>query len=150
MVSEVDKLRISAAYQAAVERSKVAGELASLWVRSLLLVNGGAIAGLTALAKGGAFDASPCLLAIALGAFAASAVLTLIALMVAYCGEVDGQNSAAKVADDLARAASADQPLPDVEAVAMASWLVAIILAGLSLLALLVGLGASIVIVTAQ
>jgi hypothetical protein len=93
--------QVEAYYAEAGARSRSAADLAMLWVRSVLVVNGGAIVGLTTLVTTKPeMVSSPSGLGFSFALFGASAIIVLAALFVGYLGEINIATADTEFADD--------------------------------------------------
>lgn len=147
---DAQRLRLETAYRAVDTRNRIAADLATLWIKSLLIVNGGAIVGLTALVKTGASSATAkAHLAWSLSGFAASVVLTLAALMIGYIGQATMTEADEKLAEAHFEDMISSAPPRGVTRSTVASWISGVALAAVSLAALVVGLWNAILSVTA-
>ena len=147
---DAQRIRLESAYQAGENRVRISADLAALWIKSLLIVNGGAIIGLTALVGTG--EPSPAQkfhLAWALSGFASSVVLTLTALMIGYVGQANMTEADEKLAEAHFNDMIAGAPPRGVERTTAASWVGGVALAATSLTALVIGLWQAILAVVA-
>ena len=147
---DAQRVRLEGAYQSGDTRVRISADLAVLWIKSLLIVNGGAIIGLTALVgTGEPSTIQKFHLAWALSGFAASVVLTLTALMIGYVGQATMTEADGKLAESHFTDMVAGATPRGVLRSTAASWVSGVALASTSLTALVVGLWQAILAVVA-
>jgi hypothetical protein len=127
-------------FQRALDRQRICADLASLWFRSLLLVNGGAIVGLVTLGAPEAYTSQLVSFRFALYGFAVSAVLTLLSLLAGYLGQASAEQGEWQGAHNEADQLSTEGTLQPYVGKTLWSWWAAVVAAALSLAALAVGL----------
>lgn len=86
--AEYEKIRLAQWYEDARGRIKTVSDLALLWLRSMVLLSGGAIVALfTLIGRTGGVELSPLALWWSFALFALALVLTMVALFVGWMGQ---------------------------------------------------------------
>lgn len=142
------RLRVEMNFQRALDRQRICADLAALWFRSLLLVNGGAIVGLVTLGAPEAYTSQLVSFRFALYGFAVSAFLTLLSLLAGYLGQASAEHDEWKAAHGEADQLSSKGTLQPYAGETLGSWWAAVVFAALSLAALVVGLRYAVLAVT--
>lgn len=110
-----EKARMEQYYEDARTRLKIVSETGFLFIKSMLILSGGAIVILLALVKpggGSVVVSNPSALLAAFGLFGFSALLTIVSLYIAHLGQDEFHVAETKTAEHLFDAATSDSVRP--------------------------------------
>lgn len=145
---EMLRVRVEHGFQRAIGRQAISADLAMLWIKSLLIVNGGAIVGLATIGAPERYTVQMTAFRWSLWCLAASVGLTLLALLIGYVGQAKAEGDEWKGAHYDADSVGLGVPLKAYDDDSLKSWFAGIALAAAALACLGFGLYYAVLAIT--